>query len=83
MLATPNVDQYRTAFRMFGSPQDGISKEGLKFRLRSMNIVISDAEIDRLFNMTDLNRNGKLEFSVSDTPTSSGMIVPTTNCVPW
>lgn len=56
-------DQYRTAFRMFGSPQDGISKEDLKFRLRSMNIVISDAEIDRLFNMTDLNRNGKLEFS--------------------
>ena len=143
----PAADQYRTAFRMFGSPQDGIrwganspspttppphtphtptpcngprvarsevvafagvclalpchvpytaafalhtcspphhrthpphpithlpppttnqpSREDLKFRLRSMNIVISDSEIERMFHMTDLNQNGKLEFSVS------------------
>lgn len=59
-------DQYRTAFRMFGSPQNGITREELKFKLRSMNIVITDEEVERLFKMADVNKNDRLEFSVSD-----------------
>ena len=50
---------------MFGSPQDGISREDLKYKLRRMNIVISDEEVERLFKMADVNKNDKLEFSVS------------------
>jgi len=49
---------------MFGSPQDGISKEELKHKLQAMNVVVSDEAVDKIFSMTDLNKNGKLEFSV-------------------
>ena len=33
---------------MFGSPQDGVTKELLRFKLEGMNIALTDAELDQV-----------------------------------
>lgn len=56
-------DQYREAFKVFGSPHNGITEDELGTSLSRLGIVISKSMLHSLFAKWDENGNGLLEFS--------------------
>ena len=54
--------QMQTAFKMFGSPKDGLSMEMFKTQLWRMGIPASEDESRRLFNRYDKDGSGVMDF---------------------
>jgi hypothetical protein len=55
-------DQYREAYRIFGCPRGGVTKERLAEKMASLGIVASPRQVDEMFARIDLNKNGRVEF---------------------
>ena len=54
--------QFMTAYKMFGSPKDGLTPDMFKTNLWRMGIPISKSEVDALFRRFDANNSGKMDF---------------------
>lgn len=55
-------DQYREAFQLFGSPADGISRKAFKWHLQQLGLVLSQEEVDDLFDLYDSDGSGAISF---------------------
>ena len=54
--------QYREAYRLFGSPSDGITPAAFKYQLGKMGFIIAESELQRMFKLYDANDDGKISF---------------------
>lgn len=54
--------QFMTAYKMFGSPKDGLTPDMFKRNLWRMGIPISEDEVQALFHRFDDNNSGKMDF---------------------
>ena len=54
--------QFMTAYKMFGSPKDGLTPDMFKTNLWRMGIPISEAEVQALFRRFDANNSGSMDF---------------------
>lgn len=55
-------DQYREAYQMFGSPNDGIRFPEFKMHLSRLGIIVSNRDAMRLFRLFDHDNNGAIDF---------------------
>lgn len=56
-------DQFREAFALFGSPAHGISPSAFKVHLQNLGLVVSEADLKRLFERYDTDGSGSISFS--------------------
>ena len=54
--------QFMTAYKMFGSPKDGLTPDMFRTNLWRLGIPASQAECNALFNRYDTNHSGSMDF---------------------
>lgn len=55
-------DQYREAYRMFGSPEEGITFKEFRRQLVNIGVLASEADLRALFHRYDADGSGDIDF---------------------
>lgn len=55
-------DQYREAYRMFGSPHDGVSFAEFKKHVSLLGLVVTDKQLKDVFDIIDEDGSGAIDF---------------------
>lgn len=56
-------DQYREAYALFGSPQNGISRKAFRHHMRKLGFVLTEQELNALFDKYDSDGSGSITFA--------------------
>lgn len=56
-------DQYREAYALFGSPQHGISRRAFRHHMQKLGFVLTDQELQALFDRYDSDGSGTITFA--------------------